>query len=524
MVGTRIASKVFCMFCLLLVSACTGKMALGTPVPEASETLLATYIPDQEGGFSSKWVVYVFAPTSENQDQAVEVEFNGTRMGPYTNLSSRVEVSPNGDHAAVAVEKDGKWVILLDGEEKWQHDHLGWAWWSWSPTMEGNSFIPQTQAAVMEFSPSGDTLAYLIGTTDDKWIMGQNGVESKPYTNIYLDFVFHGESLVYHATTDDGEVVVFGDKLLGPFKSIRRIKQSPNELHTIFVAEEKDGKSILFLDGEEVKVEGDITGYSVGDLGQWTITKQVDDQYQVYLENRLVVEGLDDIQSATLSPDGKHLAFWAKQGSQWQMMTDQNKLASGTNYFYYESGGIDYDIMWDPTSSHVAYFIQNGDQISQMVDGKAYPTKWEGIALQVYVNEEGETVGSNLMNGPTPDKQAFVACLLVQEKTNCDPFSSFMVGDQLAYREKSEEGSSLIIGDQKIGPYPEITGLLQDTSLAGHYGFVAKTELGYQVVMDGKLMDKVFDSIYLPRLVGKVGISFLGIKGDQIYGVFLPWP
>jgi len=495
-----------------------------TATPISAETLITNYISEQSGGFSPQWVVYVFYPTSDFPEQQYEVEINGTRMGPYTNLSTRVEVSPNGEHVAFTVERDGKWVIFVDGEEQWEYDGLAWPWWSWGPDLEGRAYVPQTQAAVMEFSNTGNTLAYIVNTGDGKWAMCQNGRQGEMYESIYLDFVFIDETLIYHAITEQGEVVVYGNEVLGPFTSVYRIKQSPNEEHVVFYAIGMDGTQSLYLDGKAIQLSEEIIAYEVSDSGDIAVVKQVEGKYEVYINDQLIAGMLDEVKFLTPSPDGKHVAFWARKNAQWFVFKDQQEYAIGEHrYYYYESGGLTYTIMWDPTFAHVAYFVNTGEEIIQYVDEEPFSIKWEGLGVTNYVDDQGQTVGERLLNGPMPDKQGYVACLLTQEQTNCDPFSSIMIGDQSAYREQNEEGSSMIIGTQKVGPFEAITNIVTDAP-SNHYAFTAITDQGYQVVLDGLLSDKVYDSIYKLRPVSEIGVLFLGIRDGQIYRVFLAWP
>jgi hypothetical protein len=149
---------------------------------------------------------------------------------------------------------------------------------------------------------------------------------------------------------------------------------------------------------------------------------------------------------------------------------------------------------------------------------------WEGFAITVYVDEDGNNVGENLMSGPSPDKQAYVDCLLVRAQTGCDPFSAIMLGNQLAYREKTDTNARIIFADQTIGPYPEITGIIEGPPELNHYGLVVKTAEGFQLVLDGQLLAPVYEAIYRPALAGDLGVRFLGIRAGKIYSAFQAWP
>jgi hypothetical protein len=76
-----------------------------------------------------------------------------------------MEVSRNGKHIAFATQKGDKWNVVVDVIEKYTHKALLWPWCAWSPSLEGNQYIPQTQAAVLQFSADGQSFGYLAETS-----------------------------------------------------------------------------------------------------------------------------------------------------------------------------------------------------------------------------------------------------------------------------------------------------------------------------------------------------------------------
>ena len=145
------------------------------PPAPFSETILAPYTKAGSGGFSPYWAAYIIAPKDGAKDKDSFIDLNGKRLGPYTNLSGLIELSGDGKHIAFAAEKAGQWIVVVDGVEKYSVKAMEWSWSAWSPDLEGNSFIPQTQAAMLQFSSDGKSLAYAGDLADGKKAVFVNG-------------------------------------------------------------------------------------------------------------------------------------------------------------------------------------------------------------------------------------------------------------------------------------------------------------------------------------------------------------
>ena len=164
-------------------TAC-GQPAIPRRPAQFSEAVLGAYRKDGAGAFSPYWAAYIIEPEKGAADQSTYVDFNGKRLGPYTQVSGMMEVGGDGKHIAFAAQKGGKWIVAVDGVEKYTHDGLLWPWSAWSPTLEGNSYIPQTRAAVLAFSPDGLIIAYPAQTADGKYAVFVNGKTGPVYPSV----------------------------------------------------------------------------------------------------------------------------------------------------------------------------------------------------------------------------------------------------------------------------------------------------------------------------------------------------
>lgn len=507
----------------LFLSGCASiqpQTASATP----SETLLGNYLVDGTGGFSHRWLAYIILPQAEAADQSVFVELNGQRLGPYTNLGRRFEFSDDGEHIAFAVEKNGKWFIVVDGQEQWEHVDEGWAYYGWTADLDGKVIIPQTSSAVLKFSPNGDQLAYLVKISDTEWAYYVNGKAGAIYSSVGTGIHFVNNKATYYAKDAAGELYIYGDKILGPYDDVWSAKYSSDGKHFVFAAQKKD-EWVLVYDGKEQKLAGEIDSFLIGPAGELAYSIKSDAGVKVYLAGRELSGQYDEIVYPAISPDGKNLAFWARQGGGWSVVTDNKNYPGFDGYYLYKSGDEIYSILWDKESMNLAYFARQGEDTILALNGEPKPAlKFPGIAIQSFVDNEGNNVGVNLMGGPSLDRQAFVECLMQSDQAKCDPLTASLANGELAYMESVDEGSFMVIGAGREGPYPGIESALLTSPNNDHYAYIVRTDKGQQVVLDGKLMEWAYDKIYRPQFTGNGGFAHLGKKGDTLVSVFYPTP
>lgn len=495
-------------------------------VTQRSETVLCQYRKDVMGAFSPHWVAYIIEPAKEATDSSRFVEVNGKRLGPYTQVSGMMELSRDGRHLAFAAEKNGKWVVVVDGVEKYTHEALLWPWCAWSPTLEGNSFIPQTQAAVLEFSPDGQSIAYPAKLADGKYAVFVDGKPGKAYNNVGARIQFVAGRVKYYAFPEEKKLIeVHGDAVFGPYDESYKTKVSANGQHYCFWAA-SGTRNIFVADGRTHELPGKVLDYCIGNDGLVVYAYKVGGRCRVRVGTTDLPGEYDEVTQLTLSPDGKKAAFWARSGGKWSLLAGDKVLPGFDGYFYYDCGGKQYSVMWSADSQHVAYYIRDGHNGILVLDGQKLEQTFRpsGIAMQVIVDEKGQTVGTGMMSAPRVDSEAFVQAVLMRETAKCDPFTASLCGQSLCYIEKrSADATFMHVGDKAEGPYRNIRSVLLTSAGGRHYAYIVEAENGQQLVIDGRAVPNVFDAIYRPAFNDDEGaLEFLAIKDGNVVRVVEP--
>jgi hypothetical protein len=490
--------------------------------PKYSETTLCAYKKDVEGGFSPNWVAYIIRPAEEAKDQSVFVEVNGKRFGPYTNVSGLIEVSRDGKHIAYAAEKNGMWVVAIDGVEKYTHKGLLWPWMGWAPTVEGNSYTPQTRAVALEFSPDGKSLAYPAQMDDNKYAVFVNGKPSAAYAKVGAEIHFVDGNVKYYAFPAEKQIIVaHGTQMFGPYDTSYKTKYSEDGKHYVFWAS-KGEKHILVADGKAHELPGEVGDYAIGNGGFLAYSYKQGGKCHVREGNTDLPGEFDEVTQLVVSPDGKKIAFWARRGDTWTVSAMGKDFPGFGGYYYYKSGSKTYGLMWSPDSQHIAYytrsprsFVLDGVQLA----GFTPP----GIMLQVIVDDQGRDVGAAMMSGPETDQKALVQAALMRDKAKCEPFAAALFGGQLCCVEKIDKTAFMWIGNKREGPYAEINSVLLTAPASKHYTYIVKTAAGEQVVVDGLLMPHVYDALYRPVFNDEDGeLDILALKGGNLLKVVQP--
>jgi hypothetical protein len=492
-----------------------------------SETTLCPYRKDASGGFSPYWVAYIIDPAKDANDKSSFVELNGQRLGPYAQVSRMMEVSRDGKHIAFAAEKSGKMVVVVDGVEKFTHEGLLWPWCAWSPTLEGNSFVPQTQAAVLEFSPDGQSIAYPAKMTDGQYAVFVNGKPGPAFPVVGSSIGFVAGQVQYHAfLKDDKTVEVHGERLLGPYDGTFRTKVSPDGNHCCFGARIGD-KRVLVVDGETRELPGELTSYVIGNGGFVAYAYRVSGKEKVRVGKVDLPGDYDEVAEMTPSPDSTKVAFWGRRGEEWKVVAGDKELPGFDGYFYYQCGGRKYSVMWSPDAEHIAYYARERSSGMLVLDGQKLeaPYKPPGFTLQRIVDDKRQVVGLGMMNGPQMDTDAFVQAVLLRNEIKCDPFSTTLFDRQLCYIEKGESDAFMHVGDKKEGPYKSVKSVLLVAPHGKHYAYFVQTDKGDQIVIDGTIAPQVYDAIYRPLFNEEDGaLVALAVKDGNLVRVVKPPP
>jgi hypothetical protein len=499
----------------------------GTPksVPQFSEKVLCPYRKDASGGFSPYWAAYIIDPVKGAKDKSMFVEVNGSRLGPYSNVSGMMEVSSDGKHIAFAAQKNAKWVVVVDGVEKYTHDGLLWPWCAWSPSLEGNSFIPQTRAAVLEFSRDGQSIAYPAKTADGKYAVFVNGEPGPSYPDVGSKVGFIADQVKYFAFAEKKKIVeVHGKQVLGPYDNTYETKVSADGNHYCFWAKTGD-KKVLVVDGQTRELPGELTSYVIGNEGFLAYAYTSSGKCRVCTGRTDLPGEYDEVTMLTLSPDNTKAAFWARKGGKWTLVAGDKEFPGFDGYFYYESGARKYSVMWSPDSRHIAYYARSVGKEVLVLDGQKLDNKFlpPGLALINIVDGKGHTVGSQLMQGPQVAEEALVQAALLREKIKCDPFSASLLDQTLCHIEKNGGTAFMHIGEKKEGPYKAIRSVLLKSPDGKHYAYLVKTDQGDQVVIDGTARPQTYDAIYRPVFNDEAQtLDLLTVKNNKLLSVVQP--
>lgn len=499
-------------------------VAAVTPPVHFSETPLCPYRKDGNGGFSPWWVAYIVEPAEGATDKSTYVDVNGKRLGPYSNVSGLMRTSRDGKHLAFAAQKNDNWVIVVDGVEKYTQKGLLWPWSAWSPSLEGNSFIPQTRAAVFLFSPDGRTLAYPAETADGKYAVFVNGQPGPEFPDIGADISFVAGRVKYYAFNSDKKFLeVHGTQVLGPFDHSYNTVTSPDERHYMLRASTGD-KNVMVVDDQSRDLPGPVGSYVIGDNGAVAYAYPAAGKYRVRMNTTDLPGEYDQVVELTLSPDGKNVAFWAKSGNTWSLWAMNREFPGFGGYYYYVAGGSKYSVLWSRDSQHIAYYVR--DNGSLVLDGQKLPNGYRpgGIMLENIVDDDGVTVGAGMMSAPEVDPQALVEAVLLRDSTQCDPFSTSLFGSALTCVEKKDNAVYMHIGSKTEGPYKGIRSVLFASAHAAHYAYIVETDKGQQIVIDGVVRPHAYDAIYRPVVDDTNGsLAYLAVKAGNLIRVVQPF-
>jgi len=494
---------------------------------EFSETYLCPYQKDGMGGFSPYWVAYIISPEENAKDRSSFVKLSGKTFGPYALVSEVVQVSRDGKHIAFVALENQTWVVVVDGAQKYTHAGLMWPWASFSPSLEGNIFVPQNRAAVLQFSPDGKSIAYPAGTPDGKFAMYVNGKPGPSYPTVGADFAFVSGRVLYTAFPEENKIVeVDGDRVLGPYDSSSKPVVSADEKHYCFSATTGD-KHMLVVDGQPREMPGLIGNYVVGNDGFVAYTYKISGKYHVRVANAELPGEFDEIQKMTISPDGKQVAFWARRGGKWTLWAMGKEFPGFDGYYIYQSGTKRYSVMWGPDSRHIAYYVRDRHETALVLDGQKLGTSLgiPGTLVQTIVDDQGGQVGSVLVGAPPVDTEGFVQALLMRGKTKCDPVSAVLMGRTLTCVEKNGAAATMHIGEKTEGPYRSIRSAPLTWDEAKHYAYVVQTEKGEQFVVDGTPTPHVYSAIYRPILDEQISaLVHLAVKDGNLIRVVQPIP
>jgi hypothetical protein len=177
-----------------------------------------------------------FAYTALQADGEHVAVIDVTKPGPvYERIfEGRLVFSRDGQRLAYGARKEGKWLVVIDGQESGPYDFLG-------------------SATGIHFSPSGQHTAYAVRSEKDKkWCVVVDGKPQKWYDNVG-EFAFSpdGMKFAYAALAEKKWRVVLGTKEHAPYDAIGEgtLQFSPNSAALAYAAQ--TGKQWVVVAGGE---------------------------------------------------------------------------------------------------------------------------------------------------------------------------------------------------------------------------------------------------------------------------------
>ena len=502
MIVQRFLSKLLAVSqfaCLVLAALMPSPGYAQTPARLVHETCLGEYRPKARGGFSHAWVAYV-----EEEGERRYVRLNGSRLGPYDRISDLFRFTDDGTHIAFAAKRDDTWHVVVDGKERWAHKDLWWGRYTWTPDLVGNSIQMQTGAAAFYFTPDTARVVYAARDADGKWVVHVDGEASKAFRAVgFTSAFFHNDQVCYPAWTTKGDSHVFvigKDEELGPFDATWRASVSADQQHYCFQAK-REGKPVLVFDGNVIDRNfDDIGGYAIDAVGQLAYSYKQGSKWKVDFGGHAIGDQYDEVyyRFLEISPDGKNVAFWAKEGDKWYVVTKTEHLSGFAGMFFHQVNEKKFGIFWGPDSKHVAYITRTSDGTKLALDGQ--------IRCDV-----PSLYGSDL--------QAVVAWLVANPTAKSVPKSIRSVDGELAYIKKDQESdpAEVIVGSKVHGPYDTVDALHISPNKK-HYAYAAMADGKESLVIDGVPVG-TFDKIHRLSFIDNRTVALLGVRAEEIFGI-----
>jgi hypothetical protein len=283
------------------------------------------------------------------------VNVNGTLSAEYENAKIKITFSPDSSRVAYAVQKDNKWLVIIDGVEVGRYDDVG---------------DPGTCIA---FSPDSRRYTYLA-KRDNKWLVVIDGKESRQNEGLLTGgAIFSPDSrrVAYGAYNNNKWTVVVDSEESIQYDAIldADFTFSPNSRRFAYGSRNGDKWSVT-VDGVEGPrrdaLAGDYFVFSPDSL-RFAYCARFDNKWSVVIDEQ-EGERFDLIMKRPIvfSPDGRHYAYGAQSNGKWLLVRDGIK---GTPCDALLKGGP----VFSPDSQHLALGIQKNGQWFMVRDGQESP-------------------------------------------------------------------------------------------------------------------------------------------------------
>lgn len=217
-----------------------------------------------------------FAYVQSRQEYKMTFATPFQRPKAVVNQEQRILFDTNGTREAYKIQRDGKWIVVLDGQES----------------------APFDSVSTPVFSPDGSQFAYSAVVAEQAFVVVNNVAKENFYDNIGgLAFSPDGQRLVYLAGKGGKFVVILNDKESKAYQEISTLNTSAGEAYFVF---SQDGQNVAFkvtendqtfivVNGQEGKKYDSISNFVFVDNGNSYTYQAVIDGTQITVINQTEV-------------------------------------------------------------------------------------------------------------------------------------------------------------------------------------------------------------------------------------------
>lgn len=296
-------------------------------------------------------------------------------------------VSPNGEHWAAIVQKDGEVRVMLDGHLSDPYDMVHGL--TFSPdsmelayiAQEGEEFFVYVNQERQEpfaaidpqqglmYSNDSENLAYVASRDGENWHLVLNGEPGPEYESIqHVTFSPDSGSLAY-AAEKEGRWHIVEDGQEGPgFLDIKRVSYCPQSESLAYIAEIGEG-DVVVRDGEKSQVFEMVTGELVfssdGERLAYSVAEVVGDEARM----QVVVDGepgpvFEQVGAYLFSPDGEEYAYMAVEEDKGLIVRE------GDTHPTYDSVGVP---VFSRHTRELAYSVYEDETWRVKLEGEKGP-------------------------------------------------------------------------------------------------------------------------------------------------------